>query len=49
MGVGSHAVIFSNQFMKYLLSFTPKDIVDWDIFLAKTTLFNTKDLCTINV
>lgn len=42
MGAGCHAVIFSNQFMKYLLSFTPKDIVDWDIFLAKTTLFNTK-------
>ena len=42
IGGGCHAVIFSNQFMKYLLSYTPKDIVDWDVFLAKTTLFNTK-------
>ena len=42
VGLAAHSIIYSNEFMKYLLSYTPKDIDDWDVILAKTTLFNTK-------
>jgi hypothetical protein len=43
IGGGCHAVIYSNEFMKYALSYKQTDIDDWDSFLLKCTfLYNTK-------
>ena len=43
IGIGTHAVIYSEEFIKYALSYTQTDIDDWDSFLTKYTfLYNTK-------
>lgn len=48
-GIGTHAVIYSDKFIKYSLSYTQKDIDDWDSFkgwsLIDTSYMYDKCLC----
>ena len=41
IGGGTHAVIYSNEFIQYALSYTQKDIKDWDIFKGMNFIDNS--------
>jgi hypothetical protein len=48
-GIGTHAIIYPNEFIKYALSYSQKDIDDWDSFkgwcLKDKSYMNDKCLC----
>jgi hypothetical protein len=40
-GIGTHAVIYSEEFIKYALSYRQKDIWDWDNFKGENLINNS--------